>query len=151
MAGSWERPRTASASGAVAMLVVVLAAVGVWLLSGRDPGTSTSGSEPSAAASSADSSAGDSLAEVSLAELPPQADDTVRLIDAGGPYPYEQDDSVFRNNEGLLPDRERGWYHEYTVPTPGERDRGARRIVAGDDGELWWTADHYRSFARILR
>lgn len=84
--------------------------------------------------------------------LPPEAQETLSLIDDGGPFPYpDKDGSTFGNFEGLLPAHDRGYYAEYTVPTPGSRDRGARRIIAGDGGELYWTADHYESFARILR
>ena len=98
-----------------------------------------------------DSPAPDSLPVVSLAQLPSQAADTVALIDSGGPFPYDQDDSVFGNFEGLLPSEPSGYYREYTVVTPGSGDRGARRIVAGENGELDWTDDHYQSFSRILR
>ena len=98
-----------------------------------------------------DGASPESLPVVSLAQLPPEAAETVALIDAGGPYPYDQDDSVFGNFEGLLPDEPRGYYHEYTVVTPGSEDRGARRIIAGEGGELYWTDDHYQSFSRILR
>lgn len=86
-----------------------------------------------------------------LVALPPEAVATVVLIDRGGPYPYDQDDGGFGNFEGLLPDRPAGYYREYTVDTPGSGDRGARRIVAGSDGELYWTSDHYQSFERISR
>ncbi|MEW5789591.1 MAG: ribonuclease domain-containing protein [Pseudomonadota bacterium] len=83
-------------------------------------------------------------------ELPEQARSTLALIRQGGPYPYAKDGSVFQNREGRLPPRERGYYREYTVPTPGSRDRGARRIVAGGGtAEFWYTADHYRTFKRI--
>ena len=98
-----------------------------------------------------DSPSPDSLPVVSLGQLPSQAADTVARIDSGGPFPYDQDDSVFGNFEGLLPDEPRGYYREYTVATPGSDDRGARRIVAGQGGELYWTGDHYQSFSRILR
>jgi ribonuclease T1 len=91
------------------------------------------------------------LPVVDLAALPPEAAATAALIDAGGPYPYSQDGATFENREGLLPTRERGYYREYTVITPGSYDRGARRIVAGADGEMYWTADHYDSFAWIAR
>lgn len=94
----------------------------------------------------------DGIAYVDLADLPPEAVDTVALIDAGGPFPYPgKDGSTFGNFEGVLPDRERGYYAEYTVETPGLDHRGARRIVAGDGGELYWTEDHYESFERIRR
>jgi len=89
------------------------------------------------------------LPVVALDALPPEAAATVDLIDAGGPFPEAQDGAVFENREGLLPTRERGYYHEYTVPTPGSADRGARRIVRGAAGEMYWTADHYDSFAWI--
>jgi len=88
---------------------------------------------------------------VALADLPPEAARTVELIDAGGPFPYDQDDGVFMNREELLPDQPEGHYREYTVETPGSDDRGARRIVAGDDGLLYWTDDHYASFSLIER
>ena len=74
---------------------------------------------------------------------------TLALIDAGGPFPYRQDGSVFSNREHLLPAEAHGYYHEYTVPTPGAPDRGARRIVMGSAGEAYYTDDHYRSFWRI--
>lgn len=93
----------------------------------------------------------DGLAVVALADLPPEAADTVDRIDAGGPFPYDEDDGVFGNFEGLLPDQPSGYYREYTVETPGSDDRGARRIVAGSSGELYWTGDHYQSFERIER
>ena len=82
--------------------------------------------------------------------LPREAIETIALIKQGGPYPYDRDGVVFGNREKLLPARARGWYREYTVRTPGERTRGARRIVAGRDGTLYYTDDHYRSFRRIL-
>lgn len=92
------------------------------------------------------------LPVVRLAGLPPEAAETVELIDAGGPFPEpEHDGGTFQNREDLLPDRPMGYYREYTVPTPGSDDRGARRIVAGRDGELYWTDDHYSSFSRIAR
>jgi len=89
------------------------------------------------------------LAVVELADLPPEAADTLGLIEAGGPYPYERDGATFGNREQLLPQADAGYYREYTVSTPGEDDRGARRIVTGRDGELYFTADHYASFVRI--
>ena len=95
---------------------------------------------------------GDGLASVRLADLPVQARQTVALIDAGGPFPYAKDGATFNNFEGVLPSRPRGYYREYTVKTPGERDRGARRIVTGDrDRELFYTDDHYETFARVQR
>jgi ribonuclease T1 len=83
-------------------------------------------------------------------QLPREALQTIALINKGGPFPYPRDGVTFGNREKLLPLRERGWYREYTVKTPGARDRGARRIVAARDGTLYYTDDHYRSFRRIL-
>jgi len=85
-------------------------------------------------------------------ELPVEARETLELIDAGGPFPYPgKDGGTFGNLEGLLPQHPRGYYAEYTVPTPGSRDRGARRIITGDGGEYYWTADHYEHCDRIRR
>lgn len=89
------------------------------------------------------------LPEVRIAELPAEAHATIRLIRRGGPFPYERDGTVFNNFEKRLPVRARGYYSEYTVRTPGARGRGARRIVAGRGGELYYTDDHYRSFRRV--
>lgn len=88
--------------------------------------------------------------DVSLAQLPGEARETLALIKAGGAFPHQRDGAVFGNREGLLPKRERGYYREYTVKTPGAKDRGARRIVAGRTGEYYYTDDHYRSFRRII-
>ena len=74
---------------------------------------------------------------------------TLALIDAGGPFPYRQDGTIFSNREGLLPAEPHGYYHEYTVPTPSSPDRGARRLVTGAESEAYYTDDHYRSFWRI--
>ena len=87
--------------------------------------------------------------EVPAKELPPEARRTLEAIKRDGPFPYSQDGKTFGNREGLLPRRPRGYYREYTVATPGARNRGARRIVAGAPGEYYYTDDHYRSFRRI--
>ena len=96
---------------------------------------------------------GPGSSDILLRELPREASETLALIRAGGPFPYRKDGTTFQNRERLLPQRPRGYYTEYTVRTPGSRDRGARRIVAGGDprtsGEYWYTDDHYRSFRRI--
>jgi ribonuclease T1 len=84
-----------------------------------------------------------------LSGLPPEAEQTWRLIREGGPFRYERDGRTFGNRERLLPARPDGYYREYTVPTPGEGDRGARRFVTGRGGELFYTADHYRSFTAV--
>lgn len=84
-------------------------------------------------------------------DLPPEARATVSAILRGGPFRYRQDGAVFQNREGHLPTQPRGYYREYTVETPGSRDRGPRRIVTGGDPptEFFYTSDHYRSFRRI--
>ena len=83
--------------------------------------------------------------------LPNEAVATLALIERGGPYPYDRDGTTFQNREGRLPARPRGYYREYTVPTPGAPDRGARRIVAGGSPPevYYYTDDHYRSFRRL--
>lgn len=86
---------------------------------------------------------------VDIDALPPEAAQTLHLIESDGPFPYDQDGAVFQNREGILPDQAAGYYHEYTVDMPGSPDRGARRIVSGADGQLYWTGDHYDSFQRI--
>lgn len=94
---------------------------------------------------------------VALQELPTEAVHTLALIHRGGPFPFRRDGVVFQNRERRLPRQPYGYYREYTVPTPGARDRGARRIIAGrgqrhdvrTSGEYYYTGDHYRSFRRI--
>ena len=95
-----------------------------------------------------------SPAQIALAELPVQGRQTYELIRRGGPFPYEKDGTVFGNRERQLPAEKRGYYREYTVKTPGSRDRGARRIVCGGaprtPDACYYTADHYASFRRIV-
>jgi ribonuclease T1 len=85
----------------------------------------------------------------STGSLPPEAITTIDLIEKGGPFPYDRDGIVFQNREHLLPQHPSGYWHEYTVPTPGESDRGARRIIHGAGGEFYYTEDHYASFRRV--
>lgn len=94
-------------------------------------------------------SPGDAIVAVALADLPLQARQTLALIERGGPFPFpHKDGSSFGNFEKRLPIQARGYYREYTVPTPGSADRGARRIVVGGN-EYYYTGDHYRTFRRI--
>ncbi len=86
---------------------------------------------------------------VFVADLPDQARTTLRAIKQGGPFAYARDGVVFGNFERALPKQARGYYHEYTVKTPGVRSRGARRIISGGSGEYYYTDDHYRTFKRI--
>ncbi|HEY8598078.1 MAG TPA: ribonuclease domain-containing protein [Thermomicrobiales bacterium] len=93
----------------------------------------------------------DGLPLIDFGALPPQARETILLIERGGPFPYDRDGITFGNRERLLPIRTDGYYREYTVITPGSSDRGARRIIAGQGGELYYTDDHYESFKRVKR
>jgi ribonuclease T1 len=121
-------------------LLVLVAAVVVLLAVGALVSRHTSaGSEQSSLQST-----------VRAADLPPQAQATLALIAAGGPFPYSEDGVVFTNREGLLPQEPGGYYHEYTVVTPGSVDRGARRIVVGGGGQEYYTDDHYSSFREVL-
>ncbi len=95
-------------------------------------------------------------ATIAVAQLPPQGQDVLRLIYQGGPFRYDKDGTVFFNRERLLPGHPRGYYREYTVPTPGLSHRGARRIVCGGaqpslPETCYYTSDHYASFRRILQ
>ncbi|MEW2138137.1 ribonuclease domain-containing protein [Streptomyces sp. NPDC005409] len=138
-------------------LFLCVALVGAAGCGGTDPapaasaGASASASgrvraEPSAAPGWAKG-----FATVRADALPQQARDVLALIDKGGPYPYRQDGTVFGNFEKVLPRQKRGYYHEFTVRTPEERDRGARRIVTGEGGEFFYTDDHYETFKAVLR
>ena len=98
------------------------------------------------------------LPAITVAELPAEARDTLRAIKRvpgqkffvqGGPFAYPRDGAVFKNFERILPKQPRGYYHEYTVKTPGARNRGARRIISGGNDEYYFTSDHYQTFKRI--
>ncbi|MBT9491224.1 MAG: ribonuclease [Paucibacter sp.] len=97
-----------------------------------------------------------SLEIVALSALPREAQKTHQLILAGGPFPYDKDGIVFGNRERILPKKPRGYYHEYTVTTPGARNRGARRLVCGGKPPstpdvCYYTGDHYSSFKRVVQ
>ncbi|MEU6948896.1 ribonuclease [Streptomyces sp. NPDC046316] len=114
------------------------------LLLGAPAGAAVAPAAPVSAASAFSAAA---IGEICYSDLPSQAHDTLRLIEQGGPFPYDQDGSVFQNREGILPAHSTGYYHEYTVKTPGSSTRGARRIVTGESHqEDYYTADHYASF-----
>ena len=101
------------------------------------------GGRPVAVVSAAD------LPVCPLSQLPPQAAQVWQLIRHGGPFPYRQDGGVFGNREGRLPSRQAGYYRDYTVPTPGNDDRGPRRLITGRAAELYYTGDHYMTFVAV--
>jgi len=143
-------------------IIVALLLLGLWLWSqqgARVPVQPPAGASPAATAPRPSFPAAAPEAPVAAAAgesrypdfLPPEAHDVLRRIAQGGPFEYRQDGGIFQNRERRLPQRPRGYYREYTVETPGSRDRGARRIVTGGEppGEYWYTDDHYRSFRRF--
>ncbi|HEX3381146.1 MAG TPA: ribonuclease [Paraburkholderia sp.] len=126
---------------------VLIGAAALWALSSSAP-------EALARDFSAPATAEVQVGTVALAQLPGEAVNTLNLIAAGGPYPYQKDGVVFGNFERVLPAHRRGYYHEYTVPTPHARNRGARRIVCGGPlqrtDNCYYSDDHYTSFNRIV-
>jgi len=118
----------------------------------QEPGASASQAQLAPAASETPSASG-AQATVTKAQLPGEAAETLRLIKAGGPFPFGEDGVLFRNSAALLPQHPRGYYHAYTVRTPGSADRGQRRIVCGgprrQTGNCYYTDDYYASFKRI--
>lgn len=133
------------------ILLALLAALTL-LLTGCGQGGSDSPGGPAdtGATAAATPAWAEGMLVVTPEQLPKEARETLRLIEDGGPYPYDKDGSVFGNFERRLPARERGYYHEYTVDTPGSRDRGARRIVTGGNGERYYTSDHYETFKAVV-
>lgn len=131
-------PRRAS------LLVLLLAAIVA--LTGCGSSTST-GSTP--VTNSVTKPTG--MTTIAESALPAEARDVIKRIDDGGTFQYRQDGVTFQNRERLLPAESSGYYREYTVATPGTADRGARRLILGRKGELYYTPDHYRSFLWVLR
>jgi ribonuclease T1 len=130
--------------------LVALVALVIALAVGYAVNASRSGPSGSSSASATPAPSFPTSGAVALSSLPVQARTTVDLIEQGGPFPYPRNDgAVFHNFEHVLPRRPDGYYREYTVPTPGSPDRGARRIITGRDGQFWYTADHYESFRRV--
>jgi ribonuclease T1 len=130
-------PRLALAGGALALTTALLTGGAAAAPSASAPAHHSATTSVSVAA----------VGSICYSRLPAQAHDTLALIEKGGPYPYAQDGTVFQNREGILPSRTSGYYHEYTVITPGAPTRGAKRIVTGDRvQEDYYTADHYKSF-----
>ncbi len=149
---------------AIAVVAVIGIAVGVGIKIGAGRttgnGAAATGAAPTSTISATSRSVGSpttrpagsgptapsGMATITVAALPAEGRHTLELIDAGGPFPHRQDGVVFQNREAHLPKRRSGYYHEYTVETPGSSDRGARRIVVGAPGERYYTDDHYGSF-----
>ncbi|MEU3459057.1 ribonuclease domain-containing protein [Streptomyces sp. NPDC006733] len=153
------RSATRAVPAALLMCLVLLLA-GCSSHAGRTRAGDTTGSPASSGTASAPAASGPTAsvprwaagrAQVGAGRLPAEARDTLALIDRGGPYPYAKDGAVFGNHERELPAHKSGYYHEYTVTTPGSRDRGARRIITGDGGEYYYTDDHYQTFKAVLR
>jgi ribonuclease T1 len=132
-----------------AVAIVISIVVTIQDLKGADDDSAGDGATTSAFDSTVGTDPDSELPFVDAADLPAEAQDTLALIDAGGPFPYDRDGIVFENREGLLPAEDTGYYHEYTVDTPGSDDRGARRIIVGSYDEFYYTQDHYESFVRI--
>jgi ribonuclease T1 len=135
--GSLRRsPLGGALIGLIAALVLIIGLASAWRSDARGPDEAAPG-----------------IGWIDSGDLPREAHETLALIRAGGPFPHRQDGTVFQNRERLLPIQPRGYYTEYTVRTPGARNRGARRIVAGGEpaasGEYYYTEDHYNSFRRI--
>lgn len=148
------------------LALLVGLAVLAFVLAGVPSGTAPSGTVPSGAGPAGATSTAEpavpappaprglpnqsGLPEVKASGLPAEARRTLALIAQGGPYPFSRDGATFGNFERILPRKSSGYYQEYTVRTPGEADRGARRIVAGQAGEKYYTPDHYNSFQFIV-
>jgi ribonuclease T1 len=138
----------------LARLLIAILLVGLgWWLGGRPDRGSEAGASSATGAPVAEAAVKNAPSTPNRddrhAGLPAEVAETLALIDRGGPFPYAKDGTAFQNREGQLPRKPRGYYREYTVPTPGSRDRGARRLVAGGDGEVYYSGDHYRTFKRL--
>ncbi|MFP3579821.1 ribonuclease domain-containing protein [Arthrobacter sp. efr-133-TYG-104] len=136
----------------IAVVVLVVAMVGGGSLKAPTSTPATAPAPAPAGASVAVASVANpsSLPTINASQLPKEARQTLALIVKGGPFPYSRDGINFGNFEGVLPKKPSGFYAEYTVVTPGETDRGARRIIAGKDSAKYYTADHYQSFKFIV-
>jgi len=131
------------------LLTLLIAALGVFGLSTATFAATAATDTTATALASPPCGDTSSYDVVALSDLPPEASETEDLIASNGPFPYPQDGTVFDNREGILPACAGGYYHEYTVKTPGSPDRGARRIVTGQGGEHFYTDDHYDTFSLI--
>lgn len=131
------------------MFLLLLAVAAAWFaLVGPDSGPATTAA-PMATEQSVSPPPAVDPAGSAERSLPWEARDTIAAIDAGGPFRYDRDGAVFENREGRLPTHQRGYWREYTIETPGSDDRGARRMVEGRSGDMYYTDDHYGSFRKI--
>jgi guanyl-specific ribonuclease Sa len=137
----------------VALVGLIALVVIGWFVKDNSSGPPTQTTKPvvtSAAQSETVPGANSGLDVEALSKLPAEAGKTWKLIEAKGPFPYPRNDGVtFQNREKRLPAKDSGYYKEYTVPTPGSSDRGARRIVTGSEKEVFYTGDHYSSFVVV--
>ncbi|MCB0125560.1 MAG: hypothetical protein KDE58_25070 [Caldilineaceae bacterium] len=118
--------------------------------SATPPSTATTPPKPTATPTNPPRAGPKGMPVINYDELPREAIETIILIVEGGPFPFDRDGITFQNRERLLPNKPRGYYAEYTVITPGASTRGARRIIAGEEGELYYTDDHYESFSWVI-
>jgi ribonuclease T1 len=129
----------------------ITAPAAVTIPAGQLPATDEPTASPVAQAGAVAAEAVSGLPTIAYDALPAEARTTLSLIQQDGPFPFARDGSTFQNRERLLPLKPANYYREYTVITPGASDRGARRIVAGAEGEFYYTDDHYASFWEIVR
>ncbi|MFE4194608.1 ribonuclease domain-containing protein [Paenarthrobacter sp. NPDC056912] len=145
-----SRNKLLAFAGLVIAVVVLVAAMVSGVSLTAPSSTTTTTPEPGTASTAPAVANPSVLPTINASQLPKEARQTLALIAKGGPYPYDRDGVNFGNFEGLLPKKTSGFYKEYTVPTPGESDRGARRIIVGKDTAKYYTADHYESFKFIV-
>ena len=149
---AWSRAGSGDASAAAGGSTTIQSTTSQLAGSGVDQKQSSTNKSTTSTKKSATTSTvrATRLRTVALAALPEEAQATWRLVQRKGPFPYDRDGITFENREGRLPTKPRGYYHEYTVTTPGESDRGARRLIVGSGGDVYYTDDHYDSFAQVM-
>ncbi|AKU18798.1 hypothetical protein VV02_10050 [Luteipulveratus mongoliensis] len=135
----------------IGLLLLILVIVWGARSGSPDPMSTPSADNRTSATGTASTVPTSNLPTIAYDQLPPEAQRTLALIAKGGPYPYRQDGVTFQNRERGLPIQPRGYYKEFTVVTPGSKDRGARRVIKARDGTVFYTDDHYESFRRIKR
>ena len=141
LSGRWDEIRFAGVKALAAGLMGLMLGISPALVQARGP---------------LSSDRVESAEKMPASQLPPQGRDVMALIYQGGPFRHDKDGVVFGNRERILPAHPRGYYREYTVRTPGERSRGARRIVCGGPRPVapdacYYTDDHYASFRKIVQ